>query len=73
MVSNNPSSLSGFSEGEAQEFHKLFIQGFVIFVGVAIFAHFLAWMWRPWIPGPQGYASLNDVNQAVTSLLPMIT
>ncbi len=73
MVSNTPSSLSGFSESEAQEFHKLFVQGFMAFMAVAVLAHILAWMWRPWIPGPQGYASLNDAQQAVTSLLPMIT
>ena len=25
--------------------------------GVAIIAHFLAWAWRPWLPGSQGYTS----------------
>lgn len=72
MVSNTPSSLTGFSESEAQEFHKLFIQGFMIFTMIAVIAHILVWMWRPWFAGPQGYASL-DAQQAVTSLLPMIT
>ncbi|MCW2307770.1 light-harvesting antenna LH1, beta subunit [Rhodobium gokarnense] len=72
MASDN-STLSGFSDSEAQEFHKLFIQGFVIFLVIAIIAHFLAWMWRPWIPGPQGYASLSDVGQAVSTFIPMIS
>jgi light-harvesting complex 1 beta chain len=40
---------------EAQEFHKLFVTGFVIFTVIAIIAHFLVWSWRPWLPGPQGY------------------
>jgi light-harvesting complex 1 beta chain len=49
-------TLSGLTEEEAQEFHKYFIQGFAGFTVVAIIAHFLAWQWRPWFPGPRGYA-----------------
>jgi len=33
---------------------------FLIFVGVAIVAHILAWAWRPWLPGEEGYTSLVD-------------
>lgn len=50
-------SLSGLTENEAKEFHGIFIQSFVIFTVVAIVAHILAWLWRPWLPGPEGYAS----------------
>jgi len=53
-------SLSGLTEREAQEFHKIFIMSFIIFTLIAIVAHFLVWSWRPWIPGPEGYASLMD-------------
>ena len=53
-------SLSGLTEPEAREFHKIFMQSFAIFVGVAILAHILVWLWRPWLPGPQGYSSLMD-------------
>jgi light-harvesting complex 1 beta chain len=49
------SSLSGLSDGEAQEFHKLFMQGFIGFTIVAVIAHVLAWIWRPWLPGEGGY------------------
>jgi light-harvesting complex 1 beta chain len=42
-------SLSGLSEAEAKEFHKIFVTSFVIFTGIAIVAHVLAWMWRPWL------------------------
>jgi light-harvesting complex 1 beta chain len=42
-------SLSGISEEEAQEFHGIFVQSMSGFVGVAVFAHVLAWMWRPWL------------------------
>ena len=65
-------SLSGFSESEAREFHGYFIQGFLIFTAIAIVAHILVWMWRPWIPGPEGYASLEGINQTVAAFLPMI-
>ena len=57
---NNPGSLSGLNESEAKEFHRIFVTSFVIFTVIAIIAHFLAWQWRPWLPGPEGYASLVD-------------
>lgn len=72
MASPENVSFSGLSESEAQEFHKFFIQGFMIFTAVAVVAHILVWLWRPWIPGPEGYASLEGVNQTVASLLPML-
>ena len=34
---------------EAKEFHKLFMMTFVGFTGIAVVAHLLVWMWRPWI------------------------
>lgn len=36
------------------------MQSFAIFVGVAVLAHILVWLWRPWMPGEQGYSSLID-------------
>lgn len=62
------SGLSGLTESEAKEFHSLFVTSFVGFVVVAIIAHFLVWQWRPWLPGPKGYAMLDGVNQAVSYL-----
>ena len=50
-------STSGLSEDEAREFHRIFMASFIGFVIVAIIAHILAWQWRPWLPGPQGYAT----------------
>jgi len=41
-------SLSGLSEAEAKAFHRIFMTSFVIFTAIAIVAHILAWMWRPW-------------------------
>lgn len=60
-------SLSGLSENEAQEFHKLFMTSFIIFTVIAIIAHFLVWQWRPWLPGEGGYAAVIDTAQAVLS------
>jgi len=48
-------SLSGLTEQEAREFHKMFIVSFLGFVAIAAVAHFLVWQWRPWIPGVAGY------------------
>jgi light-harvesting complex 1 beta chain len=53
-------SMSGLTEAEAKEFHKIFITSFIIFVAIAAVAHFFAWQWRPWLPGPNGYTSLMD-------------
>ncbi|MGQ3355299.1 MAG: light-harvesting antenna LH1, beta subunit [Phreatobacter sp.] len=64
-------TLSGLTEEEAQEFHRYFIQGFAGFTVVAIIAHFLAWQWRPWLPGPRGYAQsmIDGATVAVQTLI----
>jgi light-harvesting complex 1 beta chain len=47
---------------------------FLIFVAVAVVAHILAWMWRPWLPGPGGYrSSLESATQYAASLLPYVS
>lgn len=70
----NEGSLSGLSEAEAREFHSVFMTSFVVFVIVAVVAHILAWMWRPWLPGPQGYASLEEgVMPFASALLSIVT
>ncbi len=64
---NRSGSLSGLTEQEAKEFHSIFMTSFIIFTVIAIIAHFLVWQWRPWLPGPQGYASLMDNVQYAAS------
>jgi light-harvesting complex 1 beta chain len=61
MVSRDEHSgtLSGLTDAEAKEFHAIFVTSFTLFVIVAIAAHVLAWLWRPWIPGPGGWAQLE--------------
>lgn len=65
-------SLSGLTEEEAKEFHGIFVTSFIIFTVIAIIAHILAWSWRPWLPGPQGYASLEDVTRTLASIAPFV-
>ncbi len=47
-MSERNGSLSGLTEREAQEFHKIFMSSFLGFTVVAIIAHALVWSWRPW-------------------------
>jgi light-harvesting complex 1 beta chain len=60
MADRPGGSMSGLSEQEAKEFHDLFVFGFTVFTAVAAVAHFLVWLWRPWLPPLKGYASLGD-------------
>jgi light-harvesting complex 1 beta chain len=58
--------LAGLTEDEAKEFHKIFVQSFIIFTAVAVVAHILAWAWRPWLPPAGGWqASLDGVRDTV--------
>ncbi|WP_428374643.1 light-harvesting antenna LH1, beta subunit [Lichenicoccus sp.] len=41
-------TLSGLTDGEAKEFNRLFVLSFIVFVAIAVVAHILAWLWRPW-------------------------
>ncbi len=59
-MSNDDTSLSGLTDNEAKEFHRLFMTSFILFTVIAIIAHFLVWQWRPWFPGTEGYAALTD-------------
>ncbi len=63
------SSLSGLTDAEAQEFHKTFVSSFMIFTAIAIVAHVLAWMWRPWLPGVNGYSMLDAAQSVAQSMM----
>lgn len=60
-------SLSGLSEVEAKEFHKIFVTSFLIFLAIAVVAHILAWMWRPW--GGPGMGMLETTQTIFTTML----
>ncbi len=62
-------SISGMTEPEAREFHSIFVTSFIVFTSIAIVAHILVWLWRPWIPGPNGYRTSFDlINHVLTTL-----
>lgn len=59
---NRSGSASGLTEAEAREFHGIFVTSFIVFTVIAIIAHILAWQWRPWLPGPNGYTTSQIEN-----------
>ncbi len=70
------SSLSGLTEQEAQEFHAIFMRSFIGFTVVALIAHVLAWIWRPWLPGEGGYTTsslLDGATGVAHQVLTMLT
>jgi light-harvesting complex 1 beta chain len=69
-VQSRTSSTSGLTDSEAREFHSIFITSFIAFVAVAIVAHILVYMWRPWLPPEGGYrTTLLDGVQLITTFL----
>ena len=64
-------SMSGLTPDEAREFHKFYIQGMALFVGVALVAHLLVWIWRPWFHDqPASFASdVLPLANTLTSLI----
>jgi light-harvesting complex 1 beta chain len=61
-------SMSGLTDAEARELHEIYMKGLVLFTGVAVVAHFLVWLWRPWFPGDEGYTALNNAVSALSML-----
>ncbi len=45
---SDASSMSGLSGEEAKEFHGIFMSGFLGFTAIAVVAHILVFMWKPW-------------------------
>lgn len=64
-VNMRASSSSGLTDSEAREFHSIFVTSFIAFTVIAIIAHFLVWQWRPWLPGPNGYATTTSLLDGV--------
>lgn len=49
MAERSRANLTGLTDAECQEFHQFFVQGFVGLTAVAVVAHVLVWIWRPWL------------------------
>ncbi len=74
MSGRDNGSLSGLTDQEAKEFHGIFMTSFILFTIIAVIAHVLVWMWRPWFPSTQGYSSLLDsVQPAVNAALTLMS
>ena len=71
-MADDRSSLSGLTDAEAKEFHSLFVSSFLGFTVIAVIAHILVGLWRPWIPGPKGYALLDSATAAVHHAISLI-
>lgn len=65
----NGGSMTGLTEDEAKEFHKIFMTSFIVFTLIAVGAHVLAWMWRPWLPGADGYSLMETGHTVAQTLL----
>ncbi len=55
------------SEAEAKEFHKLFVSSFIAFTVIAIIAHILVWMWRPWLGEAKVVTALDTAHAPTIS------
>ncbi|MEM7764945.1 MAG: light-harvesting antenna LH1, beta subunit [Pseudomonadota bacterium] len=61
--------MSGLTERGAKEYHSLFVGSALIYVVIAVIAHFLVWSWRSWFPGTGGYdAALHDTVNTVATV-----
>lgn len=68
-MSESNATLSGLTEAEAKEFHGVFVTSFILFTVVAIVAHILVWLWRPWLPGEDGYAMIDSIQSTAASFI----
>jgi light-harvesting complex 1 beta chain len=55
------------TEAEAKEFHKLFVSSFIAFTVIAIIAHILVWMWRPWLGEAKVVTALDTAHTPTIS------
>ncbi|MEN3792979.1 light-harvesting antenna LH1, beta subunit [Fulvimarina sp. MAC3] len=58
-TASDAGTLTGLTEREANEFNSLFLKSFAGFTLVAVIAHILVWIWRPWLQTPEVAASLD--------------
>lgn len=65
-------SLTGLTDEEAKDFHEVYMSGLVLFTGVAVVAHILVWLWRPWFQTPEGVAAIDEATKIAAASLPFI-
>jgi len=42
-------NITGLTDEQAKEFHEIFMQSMSAYFGLVVFAHVLAWLYRPWL------------------------
>ncbi|MEL7215958.1 MAG: light-harvesting antenna LH1, beta subunit [Pseudomonadota bacterium] len=47
-MSDSSLSFTGLTDEQAQELHSVYLGGFQLFTAVAIVAHILTYIWKPW-------------------------
>ncbi|MEL6197494.1 MAG: light-harvesting antenna LH1, beta subunit [Pseudomonadota bacterium] len=63
-------SLTGLTDEEAKDFHEVYMSGLVLFTGVAVVAHILVWLWRPWFPPTvEGYSAIEGATKVASAAL----
>jgi light-harvesting complex 1 beta chain len=50
MAYTSSSNLTGLTEDEAKEFHRMYVKGMQTFLGLAAIAHAIVWYYMPWFP-----------------------
>jgi light-harvesting complex 1 beta chain len=50
MAYSTNSNLTGLTEDEAKEFHRMYMNGMKLFLGLAAVAHAIVWYYVPWFP-----------------------
>ncbi|MDJ0683240.1 MAG: light-harvesting antenna LH1, beta subunit [Alphaproteobacteria bacterium] len=65
-------SMSGLTPNEAEEFHKYYMQGFMLFTAVAVVAHLLVWIWRPWFHSASSDTASSLLHTAATTLTTLV-
>jgi light-harvesting complex 1 beta chain len=48
MADKSDLSFTGLTDEQAQELHSVYMSGLTLFSIVAIVAHILVFIWRPW-------------------------
>jgi light-harvesting complex 1 beta chain len=66
-------SLTGLTPDEAKAFHGLYMTSFLGFTAIAVVAHILVWMWRPWLPPEGGWGVIEGLNTVLPAVAPMIS
>jgi light-harvesting complex 1 beta chain len=68
-TNDNAGSATGLTEAEAKDVNGWFIKGTVVYIGFAIVAHILMWVWRPWIATGAGHSSLMEIGQNIATVM----